>query len=147
MSSCSPETYFNDLLLVVNTNLAGVWPQGVWGTSTLHAFDFCSADTNAHIFQTMWAARRLPVRRRLGSTRRLGTSPVTALHLALRRSGCVLLHNFSTHSARPQISRSSMVFTFTTKCPVEAQAIVPHTATKSGRTMAPRTIVRPVPTL
>ncbi|KAJ7930908.1 glycoside hydrolase family 16 protein, partial [Mycena leptocephala] len=30
-SNCSPETYFKDLLLVVNTNLAGSWPQGVWG--------------------------------------------------------------------------------------------------------------------
>ncbi|KAJ7835088.1 hypothetical protein B0H14DRAFT_3461573 [Mycena olivaceomarginata] len=35
VSSCSPETYFNDLLLVVNTNLAGSWPQGVWGTSNV----------------------------------------------------------------------------------------------------------------
>ncbi|KAJ7928220.1 glycoside hydrolase family 16 protein, partial [Mycena leptocephala] len=35
VSSCSPETYFNDLLLVVNTNLAGVWPQGVWGTNNV----------------------------------------------------------------------------------------------------------------
>ncbi|KAJ6586108.1 concanavalin A-like lectin/glucanase domain-containing protein [Mycena capillaripes] len=35
VSSCSPQTYFNDLLLVVNTNLAGSWPQGVWGTNNV----------------------------------------------------------------------------------------------------------------
>ncbi|KAF7359638.1 hypothetical protein MVEN_00687700 [Mycena venus] len=35
VSSCSPETYFNELLLVVNTNLAGSWPEGVWGTSNV----------------------------------------------------------------------------------------------------------------
>ncbi|KAJ7685943.1 glycoside hydrolase family 16 protein [Mycena rosella] len=34
-SSCSPETYFNDLLLVVNTNLAGSWTQGVWASNNV----------------------------------------------------------------------------------------------------------------
>ncbi|KAJ6507035.1 glycoside hydrolase family 16 protein [Mycena sanguinolenta] len=33
VSSCSPETYFNNLNLVVDTNLAGTWPEGVWGTN------------------------------------------------------------------------------------------------------------------
>ncbi|KAJ6553698.1 glycoside hydrolase family 16 protein, partial [Mycena vulgaris] len=32
-SGCSPETYFKDLLLVVNTNLAGSWPEGVWSSN------------------------------------------------------------------------------------------------------------------
>ncbi|KAF7378486.1 hypothetical protein MSAN_00276000 [Mycena sanguinolenta] len=35
VSSCSPETYFNNLNLVVDTNLAGTWPQGVWGTNNV----------------------------------------------------------------------------------------------------------------
>ncbi|KAJ7731127.1 glycoside hydrolase family 16 protein [Mycena maculata] len=32
-SSCSPETYFTDLMMVVDTNLAGSFTEGVWGTA------------------------------------------------------------------------------------------------------------------
>ncbi|KAJ6498231.1 hypothetical protein DFH09DRAFT_1103299 [Mycena vulgaris] len=32
-SGCSPGTDFKDMLLVVNTNLAGSWPQGVWSSN------------------------------------------------------------------------------------------------------------------
>jgi hypothetical protein len=30
-SNCSPTTYFNDLMMVVDTNLGGTFTEGVWG--------------------------------------------------------------------------------------------------------------------
>lgn len=46
-SGCHPTNHFKDLMIVINTNLCGVWPAGVWGQDLSYAggIGSCSAKT------------------------------------------------------------------------------------------------------